>query len=170
MNGIILAALLSLTPGYNNPGAAGEVVAVETATSNATASVQVKSVSTYTTYTNAVAEVVTYEPAWALTYTNYDGSAAVSTNVLGRVNYDDFVTTNGVSKIIAGPTRFDMALTNEVVLATLPAETFFATNDLASVTSAGHFGFAAVTNKFLLGNAIVVDGAAEGDTIKVLLK
>lgn len=39
MNSIILlAALLTLQPGYNNPGVAGEVVAIEAATTNATAS------------------------------------------------------------------------------------------------------------------------------------
>ena len=35
MNSIILAALLTLNPGYNNPGVAGEVVAIEAATTNA---------------------------------------------------------------------------------------------------------------------------------------
>lgn len=51
----ILAALLTLQPGYNNTGAAGEVVAVSAATSNATATVAIKSVNTLTTYTNTTA-------------------------------------------------------------------------------------------------------------------
>jgi hypothetical protein len=41
----ILAALLTLAPGYNNTGAAGEVVAVSAATSNATATSSIYSSS-----------------------------------------------------------------------------------------------------------------------------
>lgn len=168
MNSIILAALLALQPGYNNPGVAGEVVAIEAATSNATATVALKSVQSFTTYTNATAQVVKFETAYALTYTNFDGAAAIATNVIGYVDYDYF-KTNGVSKIIAGPTRFDMPITNTVVVATLPAATYAKTNDLASVTTSGHFG-SVTTNAYLLGDGILVTGAADGDYIKVLIK
>lgn len=168
MNSIILAALLALNAGYNNPGAAGEVVAIEAATSNAAATVTLKTVKSYTVYTNATAQVVGYETAFALVYTNFDGAAAISTNVIGYVDYDAF-KTNGVSKIISGPSRFDMTVTNTVVVGQLPAETYAETNDLASVTTSGHFG-SATTNAYLLGDAILVDGAADGDQIKVLVK
>ena len=169
MNSIILlAALLTLNPGYNNPGVAGEVVAIEAATTNATATIAIKSVQSITAYTNATAQVVNFETAYALTYTNFDGSAAISTNVIGWVDYDYF-KTNGVSKIISGPTRFDMPITNTVIVATLPAATYAQTNDLATVTTSAHFGNV-TTNAFLFGDGILVTGAAEGDQIKVLLK
>ncbi|MBQ1428028.1 MAG: hypothetical protein IIZ06_00020 [Kiritimatiellae bacterium] len=168
MNSLILAALLTLQPGYNNPGVAGEVVAIEAATTNATATIAIKSVQSITAYTNATAQVVNFETAYALTYTNYDGSAAISTNVIGYVDYDYF-KTNGVSKIISGPTRFDMPITNTVITATLPAATYAKTNDVASVTTSAHFG-SVTTNAFLFGDALLVTGAAEGDSIKVLLK
>jgi hypothetical protein len=168
MNSIILAALLTLNPGYNNPGVAGEVVAIEAATTNATATIAIKSVQSITAYTNATAQVVNFETAYALTYTNYDGSAAISTNVIGYVDYDYF-KTNGVSKIISGPTRFDMPITNTAIVATLPAATYAKTNDLATVTTSAHFGNV-TTNAFLFGDGILVTGAAEGDSIKVLLK
>lgn len=168
MNSLILAALLTLQPGYNNPGVAGEVVAIEAATTNATATIAIKSVQSITAYTNATAQVVNFETAYALTYTNYDGSAAISTNVIGYVDYDYF-KTNGVSKIISGPTRFDMPITNTVIVATLPAATYAKTNDLATVTTSAHFGNV-TTNAFLFGDGILVTGAAEGDSIKVLLK
>ena len=169
MNSIILlAALLTLNPGYNNPGVAGEVVAIEAATTNATATIAIKSVQSITAYTNATAQVVNFETAYALTYTNFDGSAAISTNVIGWVDYDYF-KTNGVSKIISGPTRFDMPITNTVIVATLPAATYAQTNDLATVTTSAHFGNV-TTNAFLFGDGIFVTGAAEGDSIKVLLK
>ena len=169
MNSIILlAALLTLQPGYNNPGVAGEVVAIEAATTNATATIAIKSVQSITAYTNATAQVVNFETAYAITYTNYDGAAAIATNVLGYVDYDYF-KTNGVSKIISGPTRFDMPITNTVIVATLPAATYAKTNDLATVTTSAHFGNV-TTNAFLFGDGILVTGAAEGDTIKVLVK
>ena len=169
MNSIILlAALLTLNPGYNNPGVAGEVVAIEAATTNATATIAIKSVQSITAYTNATAQVVNFETAYALTYTNFDGSAAISTNVIGWVDYDYF-KTNGVSKIISGPTRFDMPITNTVITATVPVATYAKTNDLATVTTSAHFGNV-TTNAFLFGDGILVTGAAEGDSIKVLLK
>lgn len=168
MHNIILAALLTLSPGYNNPGAAGEVVAIEAATSNAAATVSLKTVKSFTTYTNATAQVVGFETAYALTYTNFDGAAAISTNVVGYVDYD-FFRTNGVSKIVSGPSRFDMATTNTIVVGQLPSATYVKTNDLASVTTSGHFG-SVTTNAALLGDAILVTGAADGDQIKVLLK
>lgn len=168
MNSIILAALLTLQPGYNNPGVAGEVVAIEAATTNATATIGIKSVQSITAYTNATAQVVNFETAYAITYTNYDGSAAIATNVIGWVDFDDF-RTNGVSKIISGPTRFDLPITNTVVTATLPAETYVKTNDLATVTTSAHFGNV-VTNAYLFGDGILVTGAADGDSIKVIYK
>ena len=128
----ILAALLTLQPGYNNTGAAGEVVAVSAATSNATATVAIKSVNTLTTYTNTTAQVVTFETAYALTYTNYDGAAAIATNVLGYVDYDYF-KTNGVSKIIKGPVRFDLPTTNTVV--TGPGRIYIQTKPIAQLAS-----------------------------------
>ena len=78
---IILAALLPLAPGYNNTGAAGEVVAASAATSNATATVAIKSVNTLTTYTNTTAQVVTYEDAWRVVYTNFDGNASIEAKI-----------------------------------------------------------------------------------------
>ena len=165
----ILAALLTLQPGYNNTGAAGEVVAVSAATSNATATVAIKSVDALTTYTNTTAQVVTLETAYALTYTNFDGAAAISTNVLGYVDYDYF-KTNGVSKIIQGPVRFDMPITNTVVTGQAIYGYYAATNDIGSVTTSAHFGQAAITNKVLLGGGILVTGAADGDIVNLLIK
>ena len=170
MTHLILAALLTLSPGYNNPGASGEIVAVEAATSNTTATVAVKSVDCLTLYTNMTAEVVTFESAWKVTYTNYDGSAAIETNVVGHLDWDDFKGTNGVQRIIGEPVRFDLATTNTVVTGEAIAAQYFATNDIASVTTSGHFGQAAVTNKFLLGSGLLVTGAEEGDTVKILIK
>lgn len=75
MNGIILAAMLTLNPGINNVGVAGEVVAIEAATSNAAATVTISAVESLTTYTNITTDVVSYEPAWHVTVTNRGGQA-----------------------------------------------------------------------------------------------
>jgi len=169
MNSIILAALLTLNPGYNNPGVAGEVVAIEAATTNATATVAIKSVNTLTTYTNTTAQVVTFEAAWRVAYTNFDGNAAITTNVVGYLDWDAF-KTNGVSKIIGDPARFDLPTTNTVVTGKAISGFYAATNDIGSVTTSAHFGQAAITNKVLLGGGILVTGAAEGDIINLLIK
>lgn len=168
MNGIILAAMLTLNPGFNNVGVAGEVVAIEAATSNATATVEVAAVNSLTLYTNVTEQVVSYDTAYALTYTNFDGEASIATNVLGYVDYDYF-KTNGVSKIIAGPTRFDMPITNTVVKASVAAETYAVTNTIATVTTSAHFG-QATTNAYIFGGGLYVTGAGEGDIIKVIYK
>ena len=170
MNSLILAALLTLNPGYNNPGAAGEVVAIEAATSNATATVALKSVSALTTYTNATAQVVTFEAAWRVVYTNFDDTAAITTTVVGYLDWDAFKWTNGVQRIIGDPVRFDLPTTNTVVTGQAISGYYAATNDIGTVTTSAHFGQAAITNKVLFGDGILVTGAAEGDSIKVLLK
>ena len=166
----ILAALLTLQPGYNNTGAAGEVVAVSAATSNATATVAIKSVESLTTYTNTTAQVVTFEAAWKVVYTNFDGSAAITTNVVGYLDWDAFKATNGVQRIINDPVRFDMPITNTVVTGSAISGYYAATNDIGSVTTAAHFGQAAITNKVLFGGGVLVTGAADGDIIKILIR
>ena len=169
MNSIILAALLTLYPGYNNPGVAGEVVAIEAATTNATATIGIKSIQSITAYTNLTAQVVTFESAWKVVYTNFDGSAAITTNVVGYLDWDAF-KTNGVSKIIGDPVRFDLPTTNTVVTGQAISGYYAATNDIGTVATSAHFGQAAVTNKVLLGGGVLVTGAAEGDIINLLIK
>ena len=66
----------------------------------------------------------------------------------GYVDYDYF-KTNGVSKIIQGPVRFDMPITNTVVTGQAISGFYAATNDIGSVTTSAHFGQAAITNKVL---------------------
>ena len=166
---IFAAALLQLGGGYNNAGVAGEVAAINAATSNATATVTVKSVESLTLYTNATQQVVTYEPAWRVTYTNYDGAASISTNVLGYLDWEAFKSTNGVQRIIGEPVRFDMAITNTVIVGQVAAQTFAKTNTLATVTTSGHFGTVS-TNAFLFGGGILVDGAEPTDKINILIK
>ena len=166
----ILAALLTLAPGYNNTGAAGEVVAVSAATSNATATVAIKSVDALTTYTNTTAQVVTFEAAWRVVYTNFDGEAAITTNVVGYLDWDAFKWTNGVQRIINDPVRFDLPTTNTVVTGQAISGFYAATNDIGTVTTSAHFGQAAITNKVLFGGGVLVTGAAPGDQIKVLLR
>lgn len=168
MSGFILAVLLTLSPGYNNLGAGGEIVAVEAASADADASVTLKAVSQWTEYTNVTAEVIKYEPAWAVTYTNFDGEAAISTNVVGYFDYNDF-KTNGVSKILSGPTRFDMPVTNEVVLASVAADTYAVTNEIAAVATDDHFGSVS-TNAFLFGGGVIVDGLDNGGSVKIIIK
>lgn len=134
---LILAALVTVSPGETPSGAAaGEIAAVRFKSTSST-ELELSMIESFTEFTNVYDEVVTYEPAFALTYTNYDGQAAISTNVLGYVDYDDFKTESGVSKIIAGPTRFDLAVTNLVQVGEAPGPTVTATNSIISATVDG---------------------------------
>ena len=134
---LILAALVTVSPGETSSGAAaGEIAAVRLKSTSST-ELELSMIESYTEFTNVYDEVVTYEPAFALTYTNYDGQAAISTNVLGYVDYDYFRTEGGVSKIIAGPTRFDLAITNLVEVGEAPATTVTVTNSIISATVDG---------------------------------
>lgn len=168
MHTIILAALLMLNPGINDVGVAGEVVAIEAATTNATGTIKIQSVQSITAYTNATAKVIRYETAFALTYTNMIGGAAIATNVIGYVDYGYF-NTNGVRQIVSGPNRFDMPITNTVVTATVPSATYAKTNTLATVTTSSHFGSVTNQHPYILGEPILVSGAKDGDIVKILI-
>ena len=170
MKSIILAALLNLAPGYNNVGAVGEVAAASAVTASNEASVGISSVDYYTTFSNIVEREIRRANAWAVTYTNFDGEAAISTNVVGRLDYEDFQTTNGVNKIIGTPRRFELVTTNEVVSARVPVETIAQTNAVATIATTNHFGSATIGSVYLLGSPLVVEGVDEGDAVKILIK
>ena len=169
MNTIILASLLSLFGGLNNAAESGEIVAASAATSNEVATVEIQSIDTYTLFTNVTAEVISYDNAWALSYTNFDGEAAIATNVVGYLDFDYFAT-NGVSKIVDGPTFFTLVTTNTVVSGRAPSEVFTQTNTLATIETTNHFGSAVITNAYLFGGPIYISGADENDEIKLIIK
>lgn len=146
---LILAALVAVSPGENPSGAAaGEIAAVRLAATSSTA-LTLSKIETFETYTNIYADVISHETAYAITYTNFDGQAAISTNVVGYVDYDEF-KTNGVSKIIAGPTRFDLPITNAVVSGEAVASSIVATNAILSATVNG-FTVISPTNAWWFG-------------------
>ena len=133
---LILAALVAVAPGENPSGAAaGEIAAVRLAATSST-NLTLSTVETFATYTNTYADVVSYETAYAITYTNFDGEASISTNVIGYVDYAYF-QTNGVSKILTGPTRFDLPITNAVQTGEALAAFVTATNDIITATVNG---------------------------------
>ena len=163
---LILAALVTVAPGETPSGAAaGEIAAVRLASPTSTA-IELKTVETFSQFTNVYAETIHYETAFALTYTNFDGEAAIETNVLKYVDYDYF-KTNGVSKIIAGPVRFDLPVTNIVAVGEAPGETVTVTNTILSETVQGIETFA-ITNRWWFGGAWLLtpdDAAIQADIL-----
>lgn len=146
---LILAALVAVAPGENPSGAAaGEIAAVRLAATSSTA-LTLSKIESFATYTNTYEDVVYYETAYAISYTNFDGQAAISTNVIGYVDYDYF-KTNGVSKILTGPTRFDLPITNSVQTGEAVASLVTATNEILSATVNG-FSVIAPTNAWWFG-------------------
>lgn len=163
---LILAALVTVSPGETPSGAAaGEIAAVRLAATSSTA-LELSKIETFTQFTNVYAEAIHYETAFALTYTNFDGEAAIETNVLRYVDYDYF-KTNGVSKIIAGPVRFDLPVTNIVAVGEAPGETVTVTNSILSATVDG-FTTLNPTNVWWFGGSFLLtpeDASAQADII-----
>ena len=163
---LILAALVTVSPGETPSGAAaGEIAAVRLAATSSTA-LELSKIETFTQFTNVYAEAIHYETAFALTYTNFDGEAAIETNVLRYVDYDYF-KTNGVSKIIAGPVRFDLPVTNIVAVGEAPGETVTVTNSILSATVDG-FTTLSPTNVWWFGGSFLLtpaDASAQADII-----
>lgn len=166
LSSLILAALVTVSPGETPSGAAaGEIAAVRLAATSSTA-LELSKIETFTQFTNVLAEAIHYETAFALTYTNFDGQAAISTNVLKYVDYDYF-KTNGVSKIIAGPTRFDLPITNVVAVGEAPGPTVTVTNAIISATVNG-ITTLSPTNVWWFGGSFLLtpaDASAQADII-----
>lgn len=166
-----LADVFALKPGLNSLAAArGELAAADAVTTNASASIAVKSVRTVYAYTNAYAEVTTAHEVFSFTYTNYDGNAAISTNVWDSFSYDDW-KTNGVSKIIG-----NVAVSTTNTVSTVPdgrriSETFVVTNDLVTISASGHYGSASPeSTTYVLGGQYLVTGASDDDVITIFIK
>lgn len=163
---LILAALVTVAPGETPSGAAaGEIAAVRLSSPTSTA-IELSKIETFTEFTNVYADVVHFETAFALTYTNFDGEAAIETNVLKYVDFDYF-KTNGVSKIIDGPVRFDLPVTNSVAVGEAPGETVTVTNSIISETVQGIETFA-ITNLWWFGGSWLLtpdDAAIQADVL-----
>lgn len=166
-----LADVFALKPGLNSIAAArGQLAAVEALTTNASATVAVKSVRTVYAYTNAFAEVTTTHEVFSFVYTNFDGNAAIATNVWDSFSYDDW-QTNGVSMIVGPVTPSTTNVTETVPDGRRVSQTFMVTNDLATVTASGHYGIASPESAtYVLGGEYLVTGASGDDAITIYIK
>lgn len=166
-----LADVFALKPGLNSIAAAkGQLTAVEALTTNASATVAVKSVRTVYAYTNAFAEVTKRHEIFSFAYTNFDGNAAITTNVWDTFDYDDW-TTNGVSKIVGPVSTSVTNVTETVPDGRRVSQTFVVTNDLATVTASGHYGIASPESAtYVLGGEYLVTGSGEDDVVTILIK
>ena len=170
MNVAILAALLTLFPGENAaPSEYGQVAAIEATTQAASATVTVSAVSTAETWTNVTKEVVTDHRRYDFVITNWDGNVSIATNVLDTFSYSDWML--GPTNMIVGPVRpSTVPVTNTVVAGKALAVRYVVTNSIGSVSVSSHFGTATPENKFFFGDKLVVGGAADGDSVKLILK
>ncbi len=166
-----LADVFALKPGLNSIAAArGELAAADAVTTNASASIAVKSVRTVYAYTNAFVDVTTEHEVFSFTITNFDGNAAIATNVWDTFSYDDW-TTNGVSMIVGPVTPSTTNVTETVPDGRRISETFVVTNDLLTITASDHYGIAAPeTTTYVLGGQYLVTGSGEDDVVTILIK
>ena len=167
-----LADVFALKPGLNSLAAArGELAAADAVTTNASATIAVKSVRTVYAYTNAFAEVTTQHEVFSFVYTNYDGNAAIATNVWDSFSYDDWLWTNGVSMIVGPVTPSTTNVTETVPDGRRISETFIVTNDLLTITASDHYGIAAPeSTTYVLGGQYLVTGSGEDDVVTIYIK
>ena len=171
MLNLIIATLLTLSPGENaNPDAFGQVAAVRATTQSATATVKVSSVSIAQTWTNTYATVILPRRRYDFTITNWNGSAAVSTNTWDTFDYSDWKINGITNKIVGAVVPSTVPYTNTVVSGKALAARYVVTNELASVSVSSHNGEATPNGKYVYGDTLVVSGAADGDTVKLILK
>ena len=172
MNAAILAAIIALTPGFNQGiPAAGQVAAVQVVTQSAAPTVALKTVSTARTWTNALETVVSKHVRYDFAVTNFDGNAAIPTNTVDHFDYADWIV-NGTNFIVGKVTASAFLATNVVETGgKILAAEYTVTNDLASVTASAHYGVDSPDSAtFYFGDPIIVTGATDGDVVKLILK
>ena len=167
-----LADVWAPKPGLNSLAAArGEFACADAVTTNATASIAVKSVRTVYAYTNAYKNVTTSHEVYSFTITNFDGNAAIATNVWDSFSYDDWLWTNGVSKIVGPVTPSSTNVTETVPDGRRVSGTFVVTNDLVTISASDHYGLAAPeSTTYVLGGQYLVTGASADDSITIYIK
>ena len=166
-----LADVFALKPGLNSLAAArGELAAADAVTTNASASIAVKSVRTVYAYTNAFVDVTSTHEVFSFVYTNFDGNASISTNVWDSFSYDDWMT-NGVSMIVGPVTPSTTNVTETVPDGRRISEVFTVTNDLVTITASGHYGSASPeSTTYVLGGQYLVTGSGEDDVVTIYFK
>ena len=167
-----LADVWALKPGLNSLAAArGEFACADAVTTNATASIAVKSVRTVYAYTNAYKNVTTSHEVYSFTITNFDGNAAIATNVWDSFSYDDWLWTNGVSKIVGPVTPSMTNVTETVQDGRALVASWTITNDLVTISASDHYGHAEPeSTTFSLTGEYLVGGASEDDSIFIIVK
>lgn len=166
-----LADVFALKPGLNSLAAArGEFAAADAVTTNASATISVQSVRTVYAYTNAFVDVTTTHEVFSFVYTNFDGNAAIQTNVWDSFSYDDW-KTNGVSMIVGPVTPSTTNVTETVPDGRRISEAFTVTNDLVTITASGHYGSASPeSTTYVLGGQYLVTGSGEDDVVTIYIK
>lgn len=166
-----LADVFALKPGLSaNSAAVGKLVFADAISTNASATVAIKGIKTVYSYTNAFKNVTTPHEVYTFTYTNYDGNAAITTNVWDSFSYADW-TTNGVSKIIGNVAVSTTNTTETVPDGRRVAATFAKTNDLASISVSGHYGSTAPESAvYVTGGQYLVTGASDDDSVTIILE
>lgn len=172
MNIAIIATILALLPGENAaPGAYGQVSAIEATTQAASATVGVSAVSTARTWTNALETVVTQHRRYDFAVTNWDGNASIATNTLDSFSYSDWLLGGVTNMIVGSVVPSNILVTNVVETGgKLLAAEYVVTNSLGSVSVSNHHGTATPENAHFFGGEIIVTGASDGDSVKLILK
>ena len=163
------ATPVTLRLGENAPPA-GEVVALEAITTNATAAVKVVRVVSVLSYTNVTAYSIKEGVMYYFGLTNWHDVAYVPTNSWNRFDFADWTalgTNHVVGPIVASNTVLTNAFTTLV-----PGEKFWITNALFNASAANHYLMATnPATRFLSGSGkLVVTGASPEDRLTIFIR
>ena len=174
------ADVVALRPGLNSaPSGRGRIAAAEAVTVEASATVALKSVCSVTQYTNTYRDVTTAHTVYSFTVTNWNDTAAFTTNVWDTFAYDDWTiqaetapgVTNDVTRIVGLVTPSRTNTTESVLFGRLPGTTYLVTNDLVTISASSHYGSdSPETTTYFLSGDILVTGAGKDDIITLLVE
>jgi len=151
----------------NIPG--GEIVGIECMTVGASQSVTASVVVAVSEYTNAYKSVTTPHTRYDFTITNYDGNAAIATNVLDNFKYSDWRrgTTNLIISAVK-PSRTN--ITEQVADGKRLKATYTKETQIGTGTASSHYlKITPASTMHFYGGTVKVQ-CGEGDNLTILVK
>lgn len=164
------ADAIVLHPGINECPA-GQMVALEAITGNASPSIKLEQIYNVSLYTNAYMDVETIHTAYYFQLTNWNGEASITTNVLDRFNRSDWII-DGTNHVVGSVYEYYAFVTNQALIGRLPSQTFSVTNSLISTNAINHRLYTAPQNTVWLSGAghLLLSGIEPEDIATLIIK
>ena len=166
----IAATAVKLSPGAN-PCPEGELVGIEAVTVSNTAPIAVKHTLTVAKSIPVYANIVRDATLYSFTLTNWNGSASVSTNVLNRFSYKDWIDAGGTNHLVGAVSASTVSVTNSVMVGVASTNHFTRLKTLFSASTSSHVLNVSTNGVWLSGaGEITLDGATADDSVYIFVK